>query len=150
MNTAFGDEEGAVCWRNGCQGVIVVRPVENCSCHIAPPCSQCTAPREVCPVCDWRACDEDEHLNGFVLTHDKTQAPVGGYPVIAKYERRPLDPRKIDYHLISTGTGSTQVAEGVYPEGTTAKEVEALVRGTFGGRFEKFRDGAFRYVAYTD
>jgi hypothetical protein len=30
------------------------------------------------------------------------------------------------------------------------KDVEQVVKGTFGGRFEAFGDGRFRYVAYTD
>lgn len=150
MTAAFGDEEGAVCWRNGCQGVIALDPVEGCSCHISPPCSQCTEPREFCGVCGWHASEEDEHLNGFVITHDKTKPKVGGYPMIAKWERRPLDPRKIDYHLISTGSGCTQIAEGVYPEGTTSEEVRAVVDGTFGGRFDSFGNGKFRFTRYTD
>jgi hypothetical protein len=40
--------------------------------------------------------------------------------------------------------------DGVYPLGTTREEVVALVKGTFGGRFETFGNGKFRYVAYTD
>lgn len=39
---------------------------------------------------------------------------------------------------------------GVYPAGTTQAEVEAVVAGTFGGRFESFGDGKFDYIAYTD
>lgn len=62
---------------------------------------------------------------------------------------RPLDPRKIDYR-IHAHSGASQICEGVYPEGTQMADVEALVRGTFGGRFEHFRDGKFKYIAYTD
>jgi len=40
--------------------------------------------------------------------------------------------------------------KGVYPEGATSKDVEARVRGTFGGRFTRFGNGEFEYVAYTD
>lgn len=40
--------------------------------------------------------------------------------------------------------------EGVYPEGATQTDVLAKVAGTFGGRFEYFRDGKFKYTAYTD
>jgi len=56
----IGYEEGDVCGRDGCEGVIEIHPVENCSCHINPPCSQCTAPREFCPVCDWEASEEED------------------------------------------------------------------------------------------
>ena len=47
-------------------------------------------------------------------------------------------------------TGFSQICEGVYPKGTTMAEVEKKVRGSFGGRFEYFRDGKFKYIAYTD
>ena len=51
--------EGDVCGRDGCEGILEQHPVENCSCHINPPCSQCTTPREFCPVCDWDASEEE-------------------------------------------------------------------------------------------
>jgi hypothetical protein len=53
-----GTEEGQVCNRDGCVGVIEIADPVNCSCHISPPCGACTEPREFCPVCDWRAIDE--------------------------------------------------------------------------------------------
>ena len=62
---------------------------------------------------------------------------------------RILDKSKIDYRVFSH-TNSSQICEGVYPEGITRSEVEAKVKGTFGGRFEHFGDGWFQYVAYTD
>ena len=51
--------DGDICNRNGCQGVIQEHPVENCSCHINPPCSACTSPREYCDICGWEA-ENDE------------------------------------------------------------------------------------------
>lgn len=145
MSTAlangFGQLEGDVCWRNGCQGVIAEHAVENCSCHISPPCGECTAPREYCPVCDWQSKDEGEHLNDFV--EDKSK------PLWEAWKPRPLDTRRIDWRS-SSHTHSSMVKEGVYPEGTTREQVIALVEGTFGGRFESFGDGKFKYIAYTD
>lgn len=47
-------------------------------------------------------------------------------------------------------TASSQICEGVYPEGVSRTEVENVVRGTFGGRFEYFSNGKFKYIAYTD
>ena len=47
-------------------------------------------------------------------------------------------------------TGFSQICEGVYPKGTTMAEVEKKVRGSFGGRFEHFGNGKFKYIAYTD
>ncbi len=62
---------------------------------------------------------------------------------------RPLDPRKIDYR-IKPHSGASQICEGVYPPHATKHDVEEKVRGTFGGRFESFADGRFKYIAYTD
>lgn len=46
------------------------------------------------------------------------------------------------------------IKEGVYPQsGDDAADraaVEAIVKGTFGGRFKRFGNGSFEYVAYTD
>jgi hypothetical protein len=62
---------------------------------------------------------------------------------------KPLDSTKIDYR-IKMHTAATQICEGVYPDGTTREEVERVVKGTFGGRFESFGGGRFKYIAYTD
>jgi len=42
------------------------------------------------------------------------------------------------------------IKEGVYPLHMSMEEVRQEVRGTFGGRFEYFKDGKFKYIAYTD
>lgn len=57
---------------------------------------------------------------------------------MARWEPRPLDATKVDWH------------KGVYPEGTGIEEVRKLVDGTFGGRFEHFGGGKFKFIAYTD
>ena len=154
MNENFGQEEGQTCKRNGCQGIIVVRPVENCSCHINPPCGACTTPREHCPECDWNAEEESRsfYFNGFRCTAVSAEdAKLGMYSdtPLKKWEPRPLDRTKIDYRILAH-TNSSQKCVGVYPVGTTRTEVEARVRGTFGGRFERFDSGNFEYIAYTD
>ena len=64
-------------------------------------------------------------------------------------KKRVLDPTKIDYR-VEMHSNSSQLCIEVYPEGTTSKEVELAVRGSFGGRFSKFGGGRFEYVAYTD
>lgn len=147
MTEGFGDEEGATCWRNGCLGVIALHDVEGCSCHIAPPCGACTTPREYCPVCDWQARDEDDTVNDFSVKYaDKKQGLFGG---LSSWSPRPLDPRKLDWHSKSH-SNSSMIKEGVYPEGMTQAEVLTHVKGTFGGRFEHFGNGRFKYIAYTD
>ncbi|WP_449043769.1 hypothetical protein [Paracoccus versutus] len=142
-----GYEEGDVCGRNGCSGVIAVAPVENCSCHIAPPCGACTTPREFCPECDWRMVDDETTFNDFKV------GPVKADGSWTHYRPRPLDPSKIDWHSKSH-THSSMIKEGVYPQsGDDAADKAAvleLVKGSFGGRFDQFGNGRFKYVAYTD
>lgn len=44
-------EEGDLCGREGCLGTMEYPPVENCACHIAPPCSACVDNELECNVC---------------------------------------------------------------------------------------------------
>lgn len=136
-----GFQEGERCGRDGCAGVLELKPTDGgCYCHINPPCGHCTTPREICPVCGWDAEEETNKQDVWV--------PVG--PSIWSLEsRRPLDPSKFEFRIRPHSNASQRV-EGVYPEGMTSAEVEARVRGTFGGRFEHFGGGTFRYIAYTD
>lgn len=48
-----GLEEGELCRRDGCCGRLEVKTVENCSCHISPPCFACISAPISCPDCDW-------------------------------------------------------------------------------------------------
>lgn len=135
-------EAGHVCGRKGCKGIIQQHSSDHgCSCHINPPCSYCTTPREFCKTCGWEAEDD------LVVQAEGTIyfAPV---PFVEKV-RRVLDPSKIDY-TISMHSNSSQKVEGVFPPGTTREDVLARVMGTFGGRFEHFGGGKFSYIAYTD
>lgn len=141
MDAELGYEEGSVCNRDGCAGIIAIHKSENCSCHIAPPCGSCTAPRGYCPECDWQ--EKDDPL---VIMEVKTiYLPSGGTDRV----KRVLDPTKIDYR-VEMHSNSSQLCIGVYPPTATRADVENRVRGTFGGRFESFGNGSFRYVAYTD
>ena len=81
-------------------------------------------------------------MNGFI------EYKTAKYPT-PTWERRPLDNTKIDYH-VKSHTHFSQICEGVFPEGTTREAVLERVRGTFGGRFEYFGNGGFKYIAYTD
>ncbi len=131
---------GDRCNRDGCKGILDAHPSENCSCHIDPPCYSCSQPREFCPVCDWQGADEEW----------PKYAPTEYVGLMVQVPKpRPLDRTKIDWRVTSH-TNSSQLCRGCYPEGATKEDVEKLVKGTFGGRFNKFRDGEFEYVAYTD
>jgi len=141
----FGDQVGAQCWRNGCAGIICERIVDGCcSCHISAPCGFCTTNREWCPECGWKASDHEYHFNGYIVTPGEN--PEDAWK---SWKPRPLDPRQIDWHSRSH-SNSSMIKEGVYPPGTTANDVVEKVRGTFGGRFESFGGGKFKYIAYTD
>ena len=141
LTTDYGMSEGDICARRGCSGVIEMHPVEGCSCHIHPPCIACTASRNHCPVCGYEEAEEAV-INDHVVSVDKT----GNY---LTWAYRPLDATKIDW-LNKSHSNASMIKEGVYPDGTTMKDVEDVVRGTFGGRFEHFGRGEFKYIAYTD
>lgn len=46
-----GTEEGDLCNRDGCGGMIRFPKVEDCCCHISPPCSACVDNRLTCDAC---------------------------------------------------------------------------------------------------
>ena len=137
----LGYAEGDVCGRNGCMGLIDSHASEGCYCHINPPCGACTSPRNFCPECDWQ--EKDDPL--VVMEVHTIHLPTG----FTERRKRILDPSKIDYR-VEGHTSFSQLCIGVYPEGTTRNDVEAVVRGSFGGRFNHFGNGRFEYVAYTD
>lgn len=130
-------EEGDICPE--CHsGHLYYPPVKNCSCHICAPCSACVDNKLRCNECDFKP-DEPEYKD----------VPITYGLSMREYKPKPLDNTKIDYR-IKIHTGSSQICEGVYPEGTTVDEVRQKVKGTFGGRFEQFGNGKFKYIAYTD
>lgn len=65
------------------------------------------------------------------------------------FQERELDSTKISWKSKSH-TNSSMIKEGIYPEGASQADVEKEVKGTFGGRFESFGNGKFKYIAYTD
>ncbi|ENH6339268.1 hypothetical protein ABWH74_002608 [Burkholderia vietnamiensis] len=137
----IGHEEGEICGRDGCEGRIEFTKPENCSCHISAPCSACTSTYLHCPDCGWEA--QEQPFNDYIATVNmKSYAYEAWRP-------RPLDPTKIDWHSKSHSNAS-MIKEGVCPPNTTRAQVEELVRGTFGGHFEYFGGGRFKYIAYTD
>ena len=148
MSKELGFEEGAVCNRDGCTGHIVMRPSENCSCHISPPCASCTAARNHCDECDWDEADEPEPE-----AKPATQAEKDVWAAWVKEQDRlrnlPLDNTKVSWRS-RPHSSCSMIKEGVYPEGTTVAEVRKQVDGTFGGRFDHFGNGRFRFIAYTD
>lgn len=131
-------------WPLFCDGVIKMHASENCSCHIAPPCWSCTEVTAFCPACGWEESDDPLCVHA-VNTY---RLDSSGF-VYAERTRRVLDPTKIDY-ITTMHSSSSQKVTGVYPPGITQDQVRAVVKGTFGGRFSKFADGHFVFIAYTD
>lgn len=125
------------------EGNLYYPPVQNCTCHINPPCSACTDRQLECDKCGYQP-EEPEYKDLLV-----TPISYGVGISMREYKPKPLDNSKIDYR-VKMHTGFSQICEGVYPEGTTMAEVEKKVRGSFGGRFEHFGNGKFKYIAYTD
>ena len=142
--TKVGIEEGDTCARDPghCMGVIEIEKPENCSCDISAPCSACTSCRHHCPVCGWRE-EDDVCANDHIVNLDRD---TGTYRA---WSYRPLQPGTFDWHSLEH-THFSMVKRGVYPPDMTREQVEAKVRGTFGGRFNYFGNGEFEYVAYTD
>lgn len=58
-------------------------------------------------------------------------------------------PARVQFRCESHSS-SSMIKEGTYPEGMSQEEVRKQVDGTFGGRFESFGGGKFRFIAYTD
>lgn len=117
--------------------------VENCTCHISAPCGACENNRLECDVCGYQP-DDPEYRYLPVTT------PEFGAFILQRFDRpRKLDNSRIDYR-VKQHTAFSQICEGVYPEWATKEDVEHRVMGSFGGRFEYFHDGKFKYIAYTD
>jgi len=147
----YGSEEGYACTRtdgegNICKGLLEYypdHPEMGCSCHINPPCSYCTDQHLECPKCGWKEESIIHIINDHVVSVNKDTG------VLTSHGRRKLDNTKIDYY-INSHSNSSQICEGVYPKGTTRAEVLKKVDGTFGGRWESFGNGKFKFIAYTD
>lgn len=141
----FGYCEGDTCGRDGCTGVIELEPVKDCSCHISPPCWNHENADMYCHECGWRAADDP------LCVREISSISMGGPVPIIESRPRVLDPTKIDW-VAKLHSSSSMIKEGVFPIGTPLADVEKAVRGTFGGRFERFNEdtGHFKYIAYTD
>lgn len=135
-------EEGDLCPE--CHdGTLYYPPVKNCTCHINAPCSACVSNQLECNKCGYQP--EEPEYKDIPVTY-----PIAGtYIAQREYKPRPLDSSKIDYR-VKMHTSFSQICEGVYPDWATKEDVEEKVRGSFGGRFECFGNGKFRYIAYTD
>lgn len=148
--------KGEVCNRNGCIGVIEASEKEgSCSCHITPPCSYCTTDNNYCPKCDWRGEDDKKSYGKESLANieyykkERQQFADRRELFYSRYRgQEPIEKLEI-WH--ESHTHFSQKLLGVFPKGTETREsILPKVKGTFGGRFERFADTSFEYIAYTD
>lgn len=144
--------EGETCGRDGCEGKIQMRAADNCSCHLSAPCGACTDARCYCDDCDW-----DEKDEPLPAPEPMSQADKDFWKEQREEWERlrslPLDNTKVSWRN-ATHTHFSMIKEGVYPQsGDDAADREMVIRevkGTFGGRFDYFGNGKFKYIAYTD
>jgi len=52
--------DGSKCPRKDCAGTVVLSEVDDCQCHINPPCEACVESGFCCDTCDWESSNEDE------------------------------------------------------------------------------------------
>lgn len=138
-------EEGDTCSEPGCLGKMHYAPVENCSCHISPPCSACTS--------NLLTCDECGFGETPIVSEVKERMFCPGVTEI--YHTRPSielgnGKRIFDYDYNSS-SGSTMVYKGRYKGDVTPDDIiKALGDGTFGHRGPFLSNGRFTYTKITD
>lgn len=99
----------------------------------------------------WADANEDGNVEEATLIERKITKLEGEINIAMSQvvELSKPKPRRITANRKSHTTASMMV-EGTYIDGVTREEVEAEVKGTFGGRFVKFGGGKYTYIAYTD
>ncbi len=148
------------CNRDGCEGIIQEKDIDGgCSCHINPPCSYCTEPKNYCSECDW---DEKEENDKADQVSRKYWDDYHKRPDVIEAKRKQEEESQLFNDMYSgkipvdkyrSGhrghTHFSQIIYGVHPN-MNQSEIREKVKGTFGGRFTRFNDYSFEYVAYTD
>lgn len=57
IKETIGTEEGDVCNRDGCEGILEYGKVRGCTCFISPPCFKCVENPLICETCGWSEVD---------------------------------------------------------------------------------------------
>lgn len=157
---AEGICKGEICNREDCDGVILEHDINGgCSCHINPPCGYCTSPKAYCPKCDWD--EKDEWIDADKLEADYWEEYHKRPDVIAAKEKVKQEDELFDnmyrgkipvdkYRARHKSHSScSQIIYGVHPN-MSRQEIEKDAKGTFGGRFSRYNEYSFEYIAYTD
>lgn len=152
-----GNIKGDVCNRDGCLGIIDEHEKEgSCSCHINPPCGYCTTDSSYCPECGWEPSDDIIKIDPEVQKRQQEYYERENQKWTQQrelfYKRFRGEEPIYKLEMRTEGhTHFTQKVFGVFPEGTETREsLLPRVKGTFGGRFERFTKTSFTYIAYTD
>lgn len=145
--------KGDVCNRDGCKGILDEHEKDGCcSCHINPPCGYCTHDTTFCPECGYDAEEDlqpvDSVYDSSWYTDYRAKEEKFRNDTLAMMRREmPID----RFRCLREGhTHFSMIKKGVYPEEMTREELLKEIRGTFGGRFNRYGNGVFEYVAYTD
>lgn len=153
----YGYSSGEICNRDGCKAIIQEYDKEGCCyCHINPPCSYCTTSSSYCDSCKWDGKEEqDECIETYVKSNEESSSLE-----FERYNEKDKLFDKAYSGLIPANaleirryshTNFTMMVKGVFPNGTeTPDTILPKIRGTFGGRFTKFNEYRFEYIAYTD
>lgn len=140
--------EGAKCPDAECDGTMEYPKIENCSCHINPPCFACSSAVLTCSECG----------------HEDTPEPAPeieyGYRpfcsgVSERYVKNPStdlgDGKRIFDYDYDGRSGSTMVWRGKYEGPVTADDIiNHFGDGTFGHRGPSIYNGNFLYTLITD
>jgi len=141
---SFEPEEGDQCPE--CRaGNMSFPPVENCSCHIAPPCHACTNRLLTCNTCGWE----------FEPPKPKASWRSVAPGIFASHIHRPSkdlgNGKRIFDYSYDSSSGSTMHYTGrCTPEVTPQDILDYFESGTFGHRGPTISNGRFSFTKITD
>lgn len=138
-------EEGCICPECR-QSKLIYGVVENCSCHIAPPCDACVSNPLRCKSCGW----EYEAPSRALVPTDICGIFSVIYPNRRKIHVFKHGGRIMDWDYDSS-SGSTMEYHGKYNGPVTNEDIlEYFGSGTFGHRGPFLHGGRFTFTKITD
>ena len=139
-------EEGGPCTQQNCTGYFFFPPVENCSCHIAPPCGRCVDNPLTCNTC-WYAVEKEHET----LTEQLAQKTYETWHVPRHKTTHSFPNGRVFNYGYDSRSGSTMEYKGDYEGEVTVKEIiDWLGDGTFGHRGPFFGPKTWSYTKITD
>lgn len=137
-------EEGQNCPE--CNKALMKFHVENCSCHISPPCSSCTDAPLMCQGCGYTYEFEREVYKSS-KTADYSYMPYGRKSRVADLG----DGKKLLDFEYDSSSGSTMVYRGKIEGNVTPKDIlDYFGSGTFGHRGPSILGNSFTFTKITD